>query len=119
MNGSRFNRTFSLLLQHRLGKKVQVRYNDFILIVTHAGKDSPGSRVAQAIRDVQSMDYQDLEKILPLPPADSWKFASALPEVLFREMVISDHYQGQDFLQTLRSSTVSCILLLEQDQPAP
>ena len=119
MNGSRFNRTFSLLLRHRLGKKVQVRYNDFILIVTRAGKDSPGSHVAQAIREVQSMDYHAIEKILPLLPADGWKFAAALPEVLFREMVISDHYHGEDFLQTLAASTVSCILLPEQGQPAP
>ena len=119
MNGSRFNRTFSLLLRHRLGKKVQVRYNDFVLIVTRAGKDAPGSRVAQAIREIQSMDYHALEKILPLLPADGWKFASALPEVLFREMVISDHYQGEDFLQALGSSTVSCILHPVQDLQDP
>jgi hypothetical protein len=119
MNGSRFNRTLSLLLRHRLGKKVQVRYDDFVLIVTRAGKDSLGSRVARAIREIQSMDYHALEKILPLLPPDGWKFASALPEVLFREMVISDHYQAEDFLQTLGSSTVSCILLPSEDLPDP
>ena len=42
---------------------------------------------------------------LPLP----------FPKSLFREMVISDHYQGEDFLQTLGSSTVSCILLPSED----
>ena len=119
MNGSRFNRTLTLLLRHRLGKKVQVRYNDFVLIVTRAGKDSPGPRVAQAIREVQSMDYPAIEKILPLLPADGWKFAAALPGRLFREMVISDHYHGEDFLQVLSSSTVSCMLLSEQEEPAP
>ena len=42
MNGSRFNRVLAFLLRHRLGKKVQVRYDDFVLIVNRAGKDAPG-----------------------------------------------------------------------------
>ena len=118
MNGSRFNRVLALLLRHRLGQKVQVRYDDFLLIVNRAGKDAPGERVAQAIREIQSMDYPAIAKILPLLPVDSWKFASVLPVSLFREMVISDHYQGEDFLQTLGASTVSCIFIKKEDLPA-
>ena len=117
MNGSRFNRVLAFLLRHRLGQKVQVRYDDFLLIVNRAGKDTPGERVAKAIREIQSMDYPAIAKILPLLPVDSWKFASVLPESLFREMVISDHYHGEDFLQTLSASTVSCILIKKQDLP--
>ena len=56
MNGSRFNRVLALLLRHRLGQKVQVRYDDFVLIVNRAGKDAAGERVAQAVREIQSMD---------------------------------------------------------------
>ncbi len=119
MNGSRFNRVLALLLRHRLGRKVQVRFDDFILMVTRAGKDDAGKRVAQAVREIQSMDYPAVAEILPLLPVDGWKFASALPEPLFREMLISDHYHGEDFLQILGSSTISCILPPKQDQPAP
>jgi ATP-dependent Lhr-like helicase len=80
MNGSRFNRVLAFLLRHRLGPKVQVHYDDFILVVNRAGKDT------------------------------AWKFASALPGPLFREMLISDHYRGEDFLKILGSSTISCII---------
>jgi hypothetical protein len=115
MNGSGFNRVLALLLRHRLGPTVQVRYNDFVLNVNRAGKDAAGERVAQAVREIQSMDYPAIAAILPLLPANGWKFASALPELLFREMVISDHYHGEDFLQTLNASTVTCLLTQEQD----
>jgi len=118
MNGSGFNRVLALLLRHRLSRKVQVRFNDFLLIVNHAGKDAAGERVAQAVREIQSMDYTAIAEILPLLPADGWKFASALPEPLFREMLISDHYHGEDFLRILGSSAVLCILHRKQDHPA-
>jgi ATP-dependent Lhr-like helicase len=117
MNGSGFNRVLTLLLRHRLGGKVQVRYDDFILIVNRAGNDAAGERVAQAIREVQSMDYSALAEILPPLPTDGWKFASALPGPLFREMVISDHYHGEDFLQTLCALTVTCIPDRKQENP--
>jgi ATP-dependent Lhr-like helicase len=110
MNGSRFNRVLAFLLRHRLGPKVQVHYDDFILVVNRAGKDTAGERVALAVREIQSMDYYAITEILPLLPVDGWKFASALPGPLFREMLISDHYRGEDFLKILGSSTISCII---------
>jgi ATP-dependent Lhr-like helicase len=119
MNGSRFNRVLSLLLRHQLGPKAQVRFDDFILIVNRAGNDAAGERVARAVREIQSMDYPAIAEILPLVPADGWKFATALPGPLFREMLISDHYHGEDFLQIISSSTVSRISCGKQDCPAP
>jgi ATP-dependent Lhr-like helicase len=119
MNGSRFNRVLAILLRHRLGRQVQVRYDDFTLIVNRAGKDTAGERVARAVREIQSMDYPAISEILPLLPAEGWKFASVLPEPLFREMLVADHYHLADFLETLGSSTVSCIPSREQDLTAP
>jgi len=119
MNGSRFNRVLAILLRHRLGRQVQVRYDDFILIVNRAGKEAPGERVARAVREIQSMDEAAASEILPLLPAEGWKFASALPEALFREMLVADHYHLAEFLETLGSSTVSCIPQREQDIKAP
>jgi ATP-dependent Lhr-like helicase len=119
MNGSRFNRVLSLLLRHQLGRKVQVRYDDFVLLVNRAGKGAAGERVAQAVREVQSMDYDALAEILPPLPAEGWKFTSALPVPLFQDMVISDHYHGEDFLQILGLSTVSFISSRNLHLPAP
>jgi ATP-dependent Lhr-like helicase len=109
MNGSGFNRVLSLLLRYRLGRKVSVRYHDFAIIVSRAGKEGAGERVAGAVREIQTMDYGDIAGILPLPPRDGWKFADILPEPLFREMAVADYYHGQDFLEVLATSTVSCI----------
>lgn len=119
MNGIRFNRVLARLLRHRLGQEVRVRFSDFIIIVNPAGKDAAGESVAQAVREVQSMDYHAIAVILPLLPSYRWKFASALPWPLFREMVISDYYHAEAFMQTLGSLTISCILPQKQGQPEP
>jgi ATP-dependent helicase Lhr and Lhr-like helicase len=108
MHGSDFNRVLALLLRHRLGQKVQVRYHDFAVIVNRAGKEGAVKRVAASVREIQAMDYPDIAEILPLPPRDGWKFADILPEPLFREMAVFDYYHGEDFLQILGSSTISC-----------
>lgn len=107
MNGSAFNRVLALMLRHCLGRTVQVRYHDFAVIVTRAGKEGAGKRVASALRAIQAMDHHDLAGILPLPPRDGWKFADILPEQLFREMAVSDYYHGEGFLQALASSAIS------------
>ena len=109
MNGSRFNRVLALLLRHRLGRSAQVRYTDFVLFVHPPGKEAAGERVARAVREIQAMDYRAVAGILPLLPADGWKFARALPEPLFRQMTVSDHYLGEDFLGTLGASSVSLL----------
>jgi len=119
MNGSRFNRVLAFLLRHRLGPKAQVRYNDFVLVASRAGKDAAAERVARAVREIQSMDYATVAGILPLLPADGWKFARALPVPLFREMLVSDYYHGEDFLQVLGSSAISRMPPEKQDPPAP
>ena len=119
MNGSRFNRVFALLLRHRLGRKVRVRYDDFVLTVNHAGNDDAGERVARAVREIQSMDYADLAEILPTVPPEGWKFARALPEALFRQMVISDYYHGEDFLETIGGCAVSGVLHWSRELPHP
>jgi ATP-dependent Lhr-like helicase len=101
MNGIRFNRVLALLLRHRLGGTARVRYDDLALLVSHAGKGPAGGRITRALREIQAMDYRDLVGILPMVPAEGWKFARAMPGLLFREMVVSDYYGGEDFLRDL------------------
>ena len=97
LNGSRFNRILTLLLQHRLGSKVQVRYNDFVIRILRAGKEGAGERVATAVREILGMELEEIGSILTLPPAEGWKFARALPKPLFYEMALSDHYHVEEF----------------------
>jgi ATP-dependent Lhr-like helicase len=98
-SGSRFNRLLALLLQHRLGGKAHVRYNDFIVRVINAGKEGAGERVMSALQNIQTMNTDEIGTALPLPQPDSWKFARALPASLLFELSLSDHYHVEEFLE--------------------
>ncbi|MEI8331244.1 MAG: DEAD/DEAH box helicase [Methanomicrobiales archaeon] len=108
-NGILFNRLLTLLLQKRLGGKVLVQYNNFVIRILRAGKEGAGEWVATAVRGVQGMDPEEIRPLLPLPPSEGWKFALALPESLFREMVFSDHYHVEEFMVSLRDMTVTIL----------
>ncbi len=105
-SGSRFNRLLTLLLQDRLGGKAQVRYNDFIVKVTRAGKEGSGQRVMYALQEIQKMGKENIGAVLPLPQAEGWKFARALPSALLFEMSLSDHYHVEEFIEIMRNNPV-------------
>jgi hypothetical protein len=100
-SGSRFNRLLALLLQDRLGGKAQVRYNDFIVKVIHAGKEGAGQRVMSALQAIQKMDKDEIGSVLPLPQPDGWKFARALPLTFLYDLSLSDHYHVEEFLEIM------------------
>ncbi len=109
LNGIRFNRFLTLLLQHRLGSKAQMRYNDFMIRILRLGKGGAGERVATALREVQEMEPEEIGSLLPPPPSEGWKFARALPGPAFCEMALSDHYHGEEFRELLREMTVTVL----------
>jgi ATP-dependent Lhr-like helicase len=113
-SGSRFNRLLAILLQDRLGGKVQVRYNDFIVKVIHAGKEGAGQRVMSALQDIQKMGKDEIGAALPLPQPDGWKFARALPPPLLYDLSLSDHYHVEEFLEIM-----SNVPLLIRQNPEP
>jgi ATP-dependent Lhr-like helicase len=100
-HGSSFNRLLALLLGHCLGKKDRVRYNDFLLKIHHAGKDGARDYLLSAVERVRQMDREEIGAVLPLPLPDAWKFVRALPKPLFRDMVFSDYYHVEDFIEEL------------------
>jgi ATP-dependent Lhr-like helicase len=105
-SGSRFNRLLSLLLQDKLGGKAQVRYNDFVVRVMRAGKKSRGQLVMSALQEIQKMGKNEIRAVLPLPQAEGWKFASALPAALLSDLSLSDHYHAEEFMDIMRSIPV-------------
>jgi ATP-dependent helicase Lhr and Lhr-like helicase len=102
-SGSRFNRLLTLLLQDRLGGKAQVRYNDFVVKITRAGKEGTGQRVMHALQEIQKMGKDNIGAVLPLPQAEGWKFARALPPALLFDLSLSDHYHVEDFIESMRN----------------
>jgi ATP-dependent Lhr-like helicase len=109
LNGSRFNRLLTLLLQHRLGSKAHVRYNDFVIRILRTGKEGAGERVTTALHEIQRMGPEDIGAVLPLPSFEGWKFARALPEPPFREMALTDHYHIDEFMESFGEMTVSVL----------
>jgi hypothetical protein len=101
-SGGRFNRLLKLLLQDRLGGKAQVRYNDFIVRVMRAGKEGTGQRVMCALQEIQKMGKDQIGAVLPLPQAEGWKFARALPAALLSDLSLSDHYHVEEFMDIMR-----------------
>jgi hypothetical protein len=55
------------------------------------------------------MNQKEIGVILPLPPKENWKFAQVLPETVFREMIISDHYYVEEFLAIMKNIPVSVL----------
>ena len=108
-SGSRFNRLLTSLLQDRLGGKVQVHYNDFTVRVMRAGKEGTGQRVVRALEEIQNMGKDKIGAVLPIPSAEGWKFARALPPVLLTDMSLSDHYHLEDFMDEVKSVQVTLL----------
>ena len=105
-SGGRFNRLLTLLLRDRLGGKAQVRYSDFIVRVTRAGKEGTGKRVISAVQEIQKMGKDKIQAVLPVPQAEGWKFARALPDKLLSDLSFYDYYHAEEFMDTMRNMPV-------------
>jgi len=108
-SGSRFNRLLTSLLQDRLGRKVQVHYNDFTVRIMRAGKGGAGQHVVRALEEIQTMGKDNMGAVLPVPSAEGWKFARALPPALLTDMSLSDHYHLEDFMDEVKSVQVTLL----------
>jgi ATP-dependent helicase Lhr and Lhr-like helicase len=108
-SGSRFNRLLTCLLQDRLGGKAHVHYNDFVVRVLHAGKECAGQQVITALQTIQTMGKDEIGAILPMPSLEGWKFARALPPALVTDMVMSDHYHVEEFMNLISGIPVTLL----------
>jgi hypothetical protein len=102
--GSLFNQVLATLLEDRLS--CRVKYTDTHLIVEQKSRPGAGRRVAEVLRDLQSVTAVQVAPLLPLPPRETWKFASLLPDDLYSEMVVADFYHLQTFISSLSQADV-------------
>jgi len=107
--GGTFNRLLTILLKKLLGGKAGVRFSDFVVLVQNAGTGSVAERVEEALHAIKEMDRDAIGAALPVPPPETWKFASVLPEDVQKDMALSDHYHVEEFLTTIRSAAVSTL----------
>jgi len=108
MQGSRFNQVLSLVLKRELGKTVQVRYNDFSVRVLQAGKGEEAvKRVYSTLQGFRELSRSAIGDAMPMPRQESGKFARLLPLPLYREMILSDYYHIDEFIDRLRDIPLS------------
>jgi hypothetical protein len=108
-SGARFNRLLTSLLQNQLGGKAQLRYNDFIIKVMRAGKEGMGQRVVSALEKIRMMGKDEIGAVLPVPSAEGWKFARALPPALLSDLSLSDHYHSEEFMDIVKNVPVTLL----------
>ena len=114
LNGSQVNRLLAILLRQMLGKRVRVRYSDFIVLVQNAGKDGGADRVKDALDAIKSLERDAIGARLPALPADTWKFGAVLPEEALDDMALSAHYHIEEFITTIRKAPLFILPGLSQ-----
>jgi ATP-dependent Lhr-like helicase len=117
LHGSRFNRILALLLRGSLGKKCRAGATDFIVRVTGAGTTGAATRVISALETIREFSRDEIGALLPMPKRDGWQFARLLPDDLFSDLALLDHYHIGEFMESLSSMEITLIPGSEQDPP--
>ena len=79
LNGSRFNRVLAIVLQKRLGGKAQVRYNDFIVRITGAGRTGATERIVAELQTIRTLDRHEFGALLPPSASGQLEIWTAAP----------------------------------------
>jgi ATP-dependent Lhr-like helicase len=109
LHGSRFNRVLALLLRPALGKKARVRFADFFLEATGAGKEGAAARVASALASVRALSREEIGALLSAPPRDGWKFGALLPDDLFAACSIPDYYHLAEYREIIGTLEIAVL----------
>jgi len=114
--GSQVNRLLTILLGQMLGKRVRVRYSDFVVLVQNAGKDGAAQRVEDALHAIKALDRDAIGAKVPVLGPDTWKFGAVLPDEVLEDMALSEQYHVEEFISTIRAAPV---VTVSGSGPAP
>jgi len=115
--GSQFNRVLTILLGQLLGGRAKVRFSDFVILVQNAGKDDAGKRVEESLHQMKTLDRSAIGARLPILPSEAWKFGAVLPQDVLEDLVLSEHYHVEEFMEVLRTAPVSIVPGFSQQEP--
>jgi len=104
--GGQVNRLLTILLGQMLGKRVRVRYSDFVVLVQNAGKDGAAQRVEDALHAIKALDRDAIGAKVPVLGPDTWKFGAVLPDEVLEDMALSEQYHVEEFISTIRAAPV-------------
>ena len=114
--GGQVNRLLTILLGQMLGKRVRVRYSDFVVLVQNAGKDGAAQRVEDALHAIKALDRDAIGAKVPVLGPDTWKFGAVLPDEVLEDMALSEQYHVEEFISTIRAASV---VTVSGSGPAP
>jgi len=114
--GSQVNRLLTILLGQMLGKRVRVRYSDFVVLVQNAGRDGGAQRVEEALHAIKALDRDAIGAKVPVLTPDTWKFGAVLPDEVLEDLALSEQYHVEEFISTIRAAPV---ITLSGSGPAP
>jgi ATP-dependent Lhr-like helicase len=107
--GRKWNSTLSVLLRRNSRKKLAVSHTDLWLTVKNPRKNDPAGEICALLTSLTLLSDRKLGESLPLPPAGTYKFSPAIPEVLQREMALADYYHFPLFVREFRAADLVVI----------
>jgi hypothetical protein len=63
------------------------------------------------------MEKDEIGAVLPVPAAEGWKFARALPPELLCDMSLSDNYHVEEFMDLIKSAPFTLLSAQVQEIP--
>jgi ATP-dependent Lhr-like helicase len=101
--GRKWNSILAALLKSESEWKLGAVYNDFSLTIRNASKKDAGGVVYELLQKIGSKSSRQLGEDLAIPAQGTWKFGSAIPAPLIRDMALADYYHFPNFLTELKS----------------
>jgi len=114
--GSQVNRLLTILLGQMLGKRVRVRFSDFVVLIQNAGKDGAAQRVEETLHAIKALDRDAIGAKVPVLGPDTWKFGAVLPDEVLEDLALSEQYHVEEFISTIRAAPV---ITVSGSGPAP
>jgi ATP-dependent Lhr-like helicase len=107
--GRRWNGILATLLKGESDRKLMVNYHDFSLTIKNAAKEDAAGAIYALLEKLRSKPPKQLGADLAVPHPETWKFGSAIPEPLIRDMSLTDYYQFPSFSAELRDAELVMI----------
>jgi ATP-dependent Lhr-like helicase len=102
--GRKWNSILATLLKGESERKLAVSCHDFSLIVKNAPREDAAGAVYALLDNLRSKSPRQLGVALTIPAPGTWKFGSAIPETLIRDMSLADFYQFPLFSADFRNA---------------
>ena len=100
--GRKVNRVLAALIARETEGAGPSASDDMAVMVRMQRPGSGGTgRVYNALGPILQYGTREIEDALVLPPRDGWKFARALPDPMFRDMVMTDYFDVPGYIAAM------------------